>query len=245
MALVVSVNCGGKDGSEGAAVGVQRLGALPGEEADQKGEVLCEMETVLPFSALVKMMEPFYPQAGPSKRKATLYGLETMLRIHLMQNWWSLRDEATEEALIDTGATRPFARIDLAQDNIPDATTILAFRHFIEQHQLAEEIFKTVGQYMREKVLLLREGRVVDATIIHAPISTKNDKREGDPQMRQTHKGNQWLFGMKGQIGVDKDSGLIHSVATTSAHVSDGGMAAELLHGEEKVGLWGCRLPGP
>ena len=140
-----------------------------------------------------------------------------------------------EDALIDTGTIRPFAGIDLAQDNIADATTILAFRHFIEQHQLAEEIFKTVEQYLREKGLLLREGTVVDATIIHTPTSTKNEKRERDPQMRQTRKGNQWFFGMKVQIGVDRDSGLIHSVATTSAHVSDVIVAAELLHGEEKV----------
>ena len=154
-----------------------------------------------------------------------------MLRIHLMQNWWSLR----EDALIDNGAIRRFAGIDLAQDNIPDATTILAFLRCIERHQLAEKIFKTVGQYMREKGLLLREGTVADATIIHAPTSTKNEKRERDPQMHQTRKGNQWFFGMKVHTGVDKDSGLIHSVATTSAHVSDVVMAAELLHGEEKV----------
>ena len=110
-----------------------------------------------------------------------------MLRIHLMQNWWSLR----EDALIDNGAIRRFAGIDLAQDNIPDATTTLAFLHCIERHQLAEKIFKTVGQYMREKGLLLREGTVADATIIHAPTSTKNEKRERDPQMHQTRKGNQ------------------------------------------------------
>ena len=109
-----------------------------------------------------------------------------MLRIHLMQNWWFLRDEAMEDALIDSGAIRRFAGIDLAQDHSPDATTILACRHSIERHQLAEEIFKTVGQYLREKGLLLREGTVVDATIIHAPTSTRNEKRERDPQMRQT-----------------------------------------------------------
>ena len=199
----------------------------------RKEKFLCEMEAVLPFSALVKLMEPFYPQVGPQGGRPP-YTLETMLRIHLMQNWWFLRDEATADALTDTGAIRPFAGIDLAQDNIPDATTILAFRHFIEQHQLAEEIFKTVGQYMREKDLLLREGTVVDATIIHAPISTKNEKREGDPQMGQARKGNQWFFGMKVQIGVDKDSGLIHSVATISAHVSDVVVAAELLESLNK-----------
>ncbi len=184
---------------------------------------------MLPFSRLVKVMQPFYPQGGRPP-----YGLETMLRIHLMQNGWSLRGDAMEDALIDNGAIRRFAGIDLAQDNIPDATT-LAFCHFIERHQLAEKIFKTVGQYMREKGRMLREGTVVDATIIHAPTSTKNEKRDRDPQMHQTRKGNQWFFGMKVQVGVDKGSGLIHSVATTAAHVSDGVVAAERLHGEEKV----------
>ena len=197
----------------------------------RKEKFLCEMETVLPFSTLVKVMQPQVgPQGGGSP-----YELETMLRIHLMQNWWSLRDEAMEDALVDTGAIRPFAGIDLAKDNTPDVTTILAFPHVVEQHQLAEEIFKTVEQYLEEKGLLLREGMVVDATIIYAPTSTKNEKREREPQVHQTRQGNQWFFGMEVQIGVDKDSGLIHSVATTSAHVSDGGVAAKLLYGEEKV----------
>ena len=205
-----------------------------------KEKFLCEMETVLPFSVLVKLTEPFYPQVGPQGGRLP-YGLETMLRIHLMQSWWSLRDDA----MIDTGAIRRFAGIDLAQDHIPEATTILACRHFIEQHQLAEEIFKTVGQYLREKGLLLREGAVVNATIIHAPTSRKNEKRERDPQMHQTRKGNQWFFGMKVQIGVDKDSGLIHSMATTSAHVSDGVSGSRAIAWRREGGGWGCRLPGP
>ncbi len=124
-----------------------------------------------------------------------------MVRLHLMQNWWSLTDDAMEDALIDNGAIRPFAGIDLAQDNIPDATTILAFPHVVEQHQLAEEIFKTVGQYLREKGMLLREGIVVDTTIIHAPTSTRNGKRGRDPQMRQTRQGSQWFFSIKVHLG--------------------------------------------
>ncbi len=156
----------------------------------RKEKFLCEMEAVLPFSTLVKVMQPFYPQGGPQGGRPP-YGLETMLRIHLMQNWWSLSDDAIEDALIDTSAIRRFAGTDLVKDQIPDATTILAFCHFIERHQLAEKIFKTVGQYLEEKGLLPREGTVVDATIIHAPTSTKNEKRERDPQMHQTRKGNQ------------------------------------------------------
>ena len=188
----------------------------------RKEKFLCEMEAVLPFSTLVKVTQPFYPQVGPQGGRPP-YGLKTMLRTHLMQNWWSLTNDAMEDALIDNGAIHPFAGIDLAEDNIPDATTILAFRHVVEQHHLAEGIFKTVEQYLREKGLLLGEGRVVDTTIIHAPTSTRNEKREREPQMHQTRKGNQWFFGMKGQIGVDKDSGLIRSVTTTAAHVSHGG----------------------
>ena len=124
-----------------------------------------------------------------------------MVRLHLMQNWWSLTDDAMENALIDNGAIRPCAGIDPAKDNIPDATTILAFRHVVEQHQWAEESVKTVGQYLREKGMLLREGTAVDATIIHAPTSTRNGKRERDPQMHQTRQGNQWFFGMKVHLG--------------------------------------------
>ena len=124
-----------------------------------------------------------------------------MLRIHLMQNRWSLTDDAMEDALIDNGAIRPFVGIDPAQDNIPDATTILAFRHFVEQHQLAKQIFKTVEQDLEEKGLLLREGTAVDATIIHAPTSTRNGKRDRELQMHQTRQGNQWFLGMKVHLG--------------------------------------------
>ena len=158
-----------------------------------------------------------------------------MLRIHLMQNWYCLSDEATEDALIEVESMRRFAHIDLAKGSIPDATTILAFRHFLEKHHLGAKIFETVGKYLREKGLLLREGTAVDATIIHAPTSTKNEKGERDPEMHQTRKGNQWFFGMKMHVGVDKDSGLIHSVATRAANSSDVVVASELLHGEESV----------
>ena len=165
----LSVNWDGRTGG----IKEQQLGFSDWERSavrkqTRKEKFLCEMEAVLPFSTLVKMMQPFYPQGGPQGGRPP-YGLETMLRIHLMQNWWSLTDDAMEDALIDTGAIRRFAGIDLAKDNIPDTTTILAFRHVVEQHHLAKEIFKTVEQYLEEKVLLLREGTVVDATIIHAP----------------------------------------------------------------------------
>ena len=195
---------------------------------------LAEMEEVVPFSELVSMLEPFYPRVGRQGGRPA-YRLEVMLRIHLMQNWNSLSDEAMENDLIDIACIRRFAGIDLVTEDIPDATTILAFRHFLEKHHLGERIFQVVVEHLSKKGLLLREGTVVDATIIHAPTSTKNRKKGRDPEMHQTRKGNQWFFGMKAHIGVDKDSGLIHGVATTGANVHDVTMAAELLHGEEKV----------
>ena len=193
-----------------------------------------EMEAVVPFSKLLSLLETFYPRVGPQGGRPP-YPLEVMLRIHLMQNWYSLSDEAMENDLIDMVCIRRFAGIDLATDDIPDATTILSFRHFLEKHHLGEKIFQVVREHLSEQGLLLREGTVVDATIIHAPTSTKNGKKERDPEMHQTRKGNQWFFGMKAHIGVDKDSGLIHSVCTTSANVHDVTVAAELLHGEERV----------
>ena len=195
---------------------------------------LAEMEAVVPFSLLLSLLEPFYPRVGPRGGRPP-YPLEVMLRIHLMQNWYSLSDEAMENELIDVGCIRRFAGIDLVTGDIPDATTILAFRHFLERHQLAEKIFSAVREHLREQGLMMREGTVVDATIIYAPPSTRNRKRERDPEMHQTRKGNQWFFGMKAHIGVDQDSGLIHSVSTTGANVHDVTMAAELLHGEESV----------
>ena len=195
---------------------------------------LAEMEEVVPFSELIRMIEPFYPRVGLQGGRPP-YRLEVMLRIHLMQNWNSLSDEAMENDLIDIPCIRRFAGIDLVTGDIPDATTILAFRHFLEECHVGEKIFQSVVEHLRKKGLLVREGTVVDATVIHAPTSTKNRKKERDPEMHQTGKGNQWFFGMKAHIGVDKDSGLIHSVVTTGANVHDVTMAAELLHGEEKV----------
>ena len=192
------------------------------------------MEAVAPFSLLLSLLEPFYPRVGLQGGRPP-YPPEVMLRIHLMQNWYALSDAAMENELIDIACIRRFAGIDLVTDHVPDATTILAFRHFLEKHQLGEKIFQAVGEHLREQGLLLREGTVVDATIIHAPTSTRNRKRERDPEMHQTRKGNQWFFGMKAHVGVDQDSGLIHAVATTGANVHDVTMAAELLHGEERV----------
>jgi IS5 family transposase len=158
-----------------------------------------------------------------------------MLRIHLMQQWYSLSDPAMEDALIEVPTMRRFVGIDLVSDRIPDETTILAFRHLLEKHNLGEQIFETVKAHLKDRGMAMKQGTIIDATLIAAPSSTKNKSGERDPEMHQTKKGNQWYYGMKVHIGVDKDSGLIHSVETTAANVHDLTPAAELLHGDEEV----------
>jgi IS5 family transposase len=180
--------------------------------------------------SLLKIIEPHYPVAGRGRRP---YPMEAMLRVHLMQNWFALSDPAMEEALYEIASLRSFAGLDL-REPIPDETTILNFRHMLEESDLAEEIFKQVNALLARKGLLLKRGSIVDATIIAAPSSTKNEKGERDPEMHQTKKGNQWHFGMKAHIGVDADSGLVHSLATTAANEADVEQVADLLHGKEK-----------
>lgn len=190
-----------------------------------------EMEQVVPWKSLLSLIDPFYPLAGRGRHP---YPLETMLRVHLMQNWFGLSDPAMEEALYEITPMRAFAGLTLTKA-IPDETTILNFRHLLEENDLAPEILRRVNAYLSRKGLLLRRGSMVDATIIAAPSSTKNATGERDPEMRQTKKGNQWHFGMKAHIGVDADSGLVHTVVTTPANEADIEVAAELLHGKEDV----------
>jgi IS5 family transposase len=189
------------------------------------------MEQVVPWKSLMDLIEPFYPIAGGGRHP---YPLETMLRIHLMQNWFGLSDPAMEEALYEITPMRGFARLSLTKP-IPDETTILNFRHLIEVNELAPEILSRVNAYLARKGLLLKRGSIVDATIIAAPSSTKNADGERDPEMHQTKKGNQWHFGMKAHIGVDVDSGLVHTVTATAANEADIEQVEELLHGKEEV----------
>jgi IS5 family transposase len=166
-----------------------------------------------------------------------------MLRIHLMQQWYDLSDPAMEDALIEVPTMRRFAGIDLISERIPDETTILSFRHLLEKHDLGKQIFQTVKGHLKNQGMAMKQGTIIDATLIAAPSSTKNKKGERDPEMHQTCKGKQWYhrcaegfaYGMKVHIGVDKDNGLIHSIETTAANVHDLTPAAELLHGEESV----------
>jgi IS5 family transposase len=189
-----------------------------------------EMEQVVPWKALLKVIEPFYPVAGRGRRP---YPLEGMLRVHLMQNWFALSDPAMEEALYEIASLRNFAGLSL-NEPIPDETTILNFRHLLEEYDLAEDILKQVNAHLSRKGLLLKKGSIVDATIIPAPSSTKNESGERDPEMHQTKKGEQWYFGMKAHIGVDADSGLVHTVTTTPANEADVEQIADLLHGKER-----------
>jgi len=196
----------------------------------RKERFLSEMEQVVPWPALLRLIAPVYPEAGNGRRP---YPLATMLRIHLMQNWFSLSDPAMEDALYDMPALRRFARLS-SQASIPDETTILNFRHLIEEYELAPEILACVNRYLQRRGLMLKHGTMVDATIIEAPTSTKNADRERDPEMHQTKKGNEWHFGMKAHIGADADSGLVHTVVTTAANESDVSRVADLLHGKEQ-----------
>jgi transposase, IS5 family len=198
----------------------------------RRDRFLSEMEQVVPWSRLVDRLRPFYPK-GERGRPPT--GLERMLRVYFMQHWYGLADEAMEDALYDSQALRGFAGIDLAIHAVPEATTILNFRHWLEQHGLTQVLFDEVGAMLAERGLLMRQGTIVDATIIAAPPSTKNKEKSRDPEMHQTKKGNQWYFGMKAHIGVDVASGVVHSMAGTAANEADINQMAAVLHGKEEA----------
>ena len=194
---------------------------------------LAEMDAVIPWARLVSLVAPAQPAPGPKGGRVP-FAVETMLRIHFMQQWFALSDPGMEEALHDIPAMRAFAHLDAGEDALPDESSILRFRHRLEKHELALALLAEVNAVLQEKGLMLRQGTIVDATLISAPSSTKNANGTRDPEMHQTKKGNQWHFGMKAHIGVDAESGLTHSVDTTAANVNDVTRAHALLHGEEK-----------
>ncbi len=198
----------------------------------RREKFLEEMDKVVPWEGLLEIIKGYYPKAGNGRQPMPL---ERILRIYFMQQWYGLSDPAMEDALYDSESMRRFAGIDLAADVIPDETTILHFRHLLEKHELTKKIFEKTKQYLTEKGLLLREGTIVDATIISAPSSTKNRDNARDPEMKQTKKGNQWYFGMKAHVGTDTGRGLAHSVVVTDAAVHDSQVMDELLHGEEQA----------
>jgi IS5 family transposase len=197
----------------------------------RKRQFLDEMECVVPWSALLALIEPHMPSG---QRGRPPFPAEALLRIHFMQQWFTLSDPAMEEALHDVPMFRDFAGLGGWGDRLPDETTILRFRHLLEEHELAPRIFEAVNDVLRTKGLMLRAGTVVDATLIAAPSSTKNASGGRDPEMKQSKKGNQWYFGMKAHIGVDAASGLAHTVRGTAGSVNDVVVANELLHGKER-----------
>jgi IS5 family transposase len=191
---------------------------------------LAEMDAIIPWKRLMVLIEPHYPKAGKGRQPL---GLEKMLRIYFLQLWFDLSDPQAEDAIYDSESMRRFAGVELGDDQVPDETTILRFRHLLEKHGLSEAIFHEVNTLLAEKNLLMKSGTIVDATIIAAPSSTKNATDRRDPEMRQTRKGNMWHFGMKVHVGTDK-RGLVHTLITTDAAAADITQMANLLHGAER-----------
>ena len=201
------------------------------KKTTRRERFLARMDEVIPWEPLLAVIEPHYPKG---ERGRPPVGLERMLRVYFLQQWYGLADEALEDALYDSQALQQFARIDLSAEGVPDATTLLKFRRLLETHDLCKGLFSAINADLTARGLLLREGTLVDATLIAAPPSTKNLKKERDPEMHQTKKGNPWYFGMKAHIGADRDSKLVHTVVVTAANVADITKTSELLHGTEK-----------
>jgi IS5 family transposase len=204
--------------------------------ATRKAEFLARMETLMPWAEFCALIEPHYPKAGNGRPPV---GLERMLRMYCIANWFNLADAACEDALYDVAVFREFCRIDLGRERVPDATTLLNFRHLLEAHKLGAAMFAKVGELLLANGMKLSGGTIVDATLIAAPPSVKNQDKTRDPEMHQTKKGNQWYFGMKLHIGADSQTGLIHSASVTAANVHDlnpyldSHEVPNLLHGEE------------
>ena len=218
---------------DGGLVKQKRFASLAWDgkkKVTRRERFLTEMDAVIPWDRLLALIEPHYPK-GETGRPPKL--LATMLRIYFMQQWFNLSDPGAEDGLYDSESMRRFAELDLADDAIPDETTILNFRHLLEQHRLTEAIFGAVRGLLEERRLLLKSGTIVDATLIEAPPSTKNEEGKRDPEMKQTRKGNQWHFGMKLHVGTDRQ-GLVHSLTATNAAQHDVTQMPELLHGEER-----------
>lgn len=197
----------------------------------RREKFLGEMDKVVPWARLIALVEPHYPKSGRVGRQPV--GVERMLRMYFLQQWYSLSDEGLEDTINDSQSMREFMGVDLGREQVPDATTLLNFRRLLEKHKLTQAMLDEVNAHLSERGLLMREGTMVDATIIAAPPSTKNKDKARDPEMHQTKKGNEWHYGMKAHVGADAGSGLVHSVHATAANESDVAHAHELLHGQE------------
>ncbi len=201
------------------------------KKVTRREQFLQEMDQVTPWCTLEALIEPYYPKAGNGRRPTPL---SVMLRISLLQQWFALSDPAMEDALYDSTSMQRFAGLELGQNSIPDETTILHFRHLLEKHNLTSKLFEAVNGLLQDKGILLKHGTLTDATIIHAPSSTKNRDRARDGEMSSTKKGSTWHFGMKAHVGACSKSGLVHTLETSTASVHDSQKADELLHGQEK-----------
>ena len=201
----------------------------------KRAAFLAEMDQVVPWAALCGLVEPFYPKGETGRRP---FGVERMLRIYCLQQWFNLSDPAAEEALYDSLSMRRFVGIDLGREPVPDETTICRFRHLLEAHDFGRRMFEFIHEHLEAKGLRLSSRTIVDATIIQAPSSTKNEDKTRDREMHQTKKGNQWYFGMKAHFGVDRRAKVIHSTVATAADVHDSAVLGDLLHGEER-NVWG------
>jgi transposase, IS5 family len=213
-----------------SATGFDRYG-----KTTRRSAFLAEMDGVVPWSELCALVEPFYPKPGNGRPPV---GVERMLRIYFLQQWFNLSDPAVEEALYESVSMRRFAGIDLGREPVPDETTVCRFRHLLEEHDLGRRLFEEVHRHLEAKGIKIARGTIVDATIISAPSSTKNAEKARDPDMHQTKKGNQWYFGMKAHVGVDSRTKIIHAVVATAANVADSEVLPDLLHGEE-TRVWG------
>jgi len=209
-----------------AAAGYAKRGRVT-----KRATFLVEMDRVVPWKALCAVVEPVYPKAGKGRPPI---GLERMVRMYFLAHWFNLADAALEEAVYDSEAMRRFLDIDLTRDLVPDETTVCKFRHLLERNDLGAKLFEEVGRHLQAQGMTVNSGTMVDATIINAPSSTKNQDKSRDPEMHQTRKGNQWFFGMKMHIGADSQSKLIHSVVVTPANVHDKHALPDLLHGQER-----------
>lgn len=216
------------------------------KKVTRRERFLVQMDALVPWQRLIDALSPSYFPNAAGKRGRPPIGLERMLRIYFLQQWYALADEALEDAIYDSQAMRDFIGIDLAIESVPDATTLLRFRHLLEKHALTQRIFEEINANLTERGLFMREGTIVDATIVAAAPSTKNKAKQRDPEMKQTKKGNQYYFGMKAHIGVDAVTGLTHSVVATSANVADVTMAGGLVRDDDKrvygdagyLGMW-------
>lgn len=203
----------------------------------RRAEFLAQMDRVVPWVELAAVIEPVYPKGGDQGGRPPL-PLERMLRIYFLQLWFNLSDPAAEEALYDSAAMRGFAGIDLGREPAPDETTICKFRHLLERNKLGKKLLVAMNEYLRENGIRISNGTIVDATIISAPSSTKNQSGERDPEMHQVKKGNEWYFGMKAHLGVDSRTKLIHTILASAANVADKDALPYLLHGRE-TRVWG------